>query len=55
MVTCLMGMGLLDHGLEHLGGAEDGHAKLIALGGHLFLGDLLCGDLNLPGWFQSGS
>ena len=42
------GPGLLDHGFEHLGGADDGLAKLVALGEHLFLGDqhLLCGDLN---------
>ena len=41
-----MPAGLLDHRLKHLGGTDDGLAKLVALGDHLFLGDPLCGDLN---------
>ena len=38
----------LDHGLQHLGGADDRLACPVALGNHGLLSneDLLCGDLN---------
>ena len=40
--------GLLHHGLEHLGGADDGLSSTVALGDHRLLRDehLLCWDLN---------
>ena len=42
------GSRLLHHGLQHLGGADDGLAKPVALRDHLLLSDedLLSGDLN---------